>query len=357
MIGKHIAALRVQKGVTQEQLATALGVSAPAVSKWESGRSCPDIQLLRPLARFFGVTIDSLMDFEGDLTGAQADDLICRLKQCFKDEGFAAGLAYAAKLNQAYPDNKPLQYRLAGALQMCAIYAPDDEAVKASHHFQEKLLRSAAETKDAALLNQSRFLLAINLMAGDDLTESRELLESLSELGTEASQAAKLIPTLLLREGYFDKAEKAAQQLLLCCVSDAIHSLITLTGTAAKQGNIKKAHLYASAQESLIEKNGLMPLCGATFSQTLLIYAKAAGDNEALLRSVRLFSDWLLAEKDAIQIESDLFDLVELKRGVDAAQRGAMLRVYVKELKEDEAYAPLYENAEFERIMAALMAQ
>ena len=40
-LGGNIAALRRAKGLTQEQLASLLGVSAPAVSKWETGPSSP----------------------------------------------------------------------------------------------------------------------------------------------------------------------------------------------------------------------------------------------------------------------------------------------------------------------------
>ena len=56
----QIAALRKEAGMTQEQLATRLGVSFQAVSKWENGLSCPDIMLLPQLADLFSVTIDSL---------------------------------------------------------------------------------------------------------------------------------------------------------------------------------------------------------------------------------------------------------------------------------------------------------
>ena len=45
-IGSNIAALRKEKGITQEELANALGVSAQAVSKWENNSSCPDVSLL-----------------------------------------------------------------------------------------------------------------------------------------------------------------------------------------------------------------------------------------------------------------------------------------------------------------------
>lgn len=50
-IGKKIYELRKQNGMTREQLAKAVGVSTPAVSKWETGTSMPDILLLAPIAR------------------------------------------------------------------------------------------------------------------------------------------------------------------------------------------------------------------------------------------------------------------------------------------------------------------
>ena len=60
-IGETIAALRRQRGITQEALAGAVGVSAAAVSKWENDLSCPDITLLPQLARLFDVTTDELL--------------------------------------------------------------------------------------------------------------------------------------------------------------------------------------------------------------------------------------------------------------------------------------------------------
>lgn len=60
-LGKRIAALRKEKGLTQEQLAEKVGVSAQAVSKWENDVSCPDITLLPLLADLLGVTVDELL--------------------------------------------------------------------------------------------------------------------------------------------------------------------------------------------------------------------------------------------------------------------------------------------------------
>ena len=59
---------RRECGLTQEQVAERLGVSTPAVNKWENGTTCPDISLLAPLARLLRTDINTLLCFQEDLT-------------------------------------------------------------------------------------------------------------------------------------------------------------------------------------------------------------------------------------------------------------------------------------------------
>ena len=65
--------LRKQKGLTQEELATALFVSRTAISKWESGRGYPNIDSLKAIAKFFCITVDELLSGEQVLTIAQEE--------------------------------------------------------------------------------------------------------------------------------------------------------------------------------------------------------------------------------------------------------------------------------------------
>lgn len=65
--------LRKHKSLTQEELAELLFVSRTAVSKWESGRGYPNIDSLKAIARFFGVTIDELLSSDELLTIAEKD--------------------------------------------------------------------------------------------------------------------------------------------------------------------------------------------------------------------------------------------------------------------------------------------
>lgn len=58
---RRIKNLRKSRGITQEQLAGYLEVSPQAVSRWETGASCPDISLLPQIAGLFGITVDELL--------------------------------------------------------------------------------------------------------------------------------------------------------------------------------------------------------------------------------------------------------------------------------------------------------
>ena len=63
-LGKRIVQNRKRLGLTQDQLAEKLGVTAQAVSKWENDQSCPDITMLPRLAEIFGITTDALLGRE-----------------------------------------------------------------------------------------------------------------------------------------------------------------------------------------------------------------------------------------------------------------------------------------------------
>ena len=67
--------LRKQKEFTQEELAQALFVSRTAISKWESGRGYPNIDSLKAIAKFFGITIDELLSGDELLTIAKEDSV------------------------------------------------------------------------------------------------------------------------------------------------------------------------------------------------------------------------------------------------------------------------------------------
>ena len=67
--------LRKGRSLTQEELAEELFVSRTAVSKWESGRGYPNIDSLKAVSQFFGVTIDELICSEEMLSVAETEKM------------------------------------------------------------------------------------------------------------------------------------------------------------------------------------------------------------------------------------------------------------------------------------------
>ena len=60
-IGNKIKQLRMKMGLTQEQLATRLGISAQSVSKWENNSAVPDLDRLIKMSRLFEISLDELV--------------------------------------------------------------------------------------------------------------------------------------------------------------------------------------------------------------------------------------------------------------------------------------------------------
>lgn len=63
-IGDNLKQLRLQKGLTQEQLADVFGVSAQAISRWENNTSYPDITLLPGLSIFYNTSVDAIVGMD-----------------------------------------------------------------------------------------------------------------------------------------------------------------------------------------------------------------------------------------------------------------------------------------------------
>lgn len=61
MFSDNLILLRSLKGLTQEQIAEVIGISRQSYAKWEQGETLPDIDKCDRLAKFYGITIDSLL--------------------------------------------------------------------------------------------------------------------------------------------------------------------------------------------------------------------------------------------------------------------------------------------------------
>ena len=119
-IGTKIRELRRKEKRTQEALADALGVTSQAVSRWESGGSYPDMEIIPSIAHYFGISIDELFGYDNERTKA-IDALVSMINDMnFKNNGVDINIdeciALARNAMIEYPGNEKIMLCLASVL-------------------------------------------------------------------------------------------------------------------------------------------------------------------------------------------------------------------------------------------------
>ena len=103
-IGKVIRKYRKLRNMTQEEMAGRLGVTAPAVNKWENEVSYPDIMMLAPIARLLGISLDTLLAFHEELTMEEITGLVSEADRRLKEEPYGEALRWAKEKLEQYPN-------------------------------------------------------------------------------------------------------------------------------------------------------------------------------------------------------------------------------------------------------------
>ena len=119
-LGNNIRQLRRRDKKTQEALAEALGVTSQAVSRWESGGSYPDMNLIPSIANFFGVSIDELFGYTNERT-KRIDELVSKIFDMIRqnngvDINISECIAVARNALVEFPGNEKLMLALASVL-------------------------------------------------------------------------------------------------------------------------------------------------------------------------------------------------------------------------------------------------
>lgn len=148
-IGETIRKRRKELGMTQEEVARRLGVTAPAVNRWENGNAMPDITLLSPLARLLSCSLDELLSFEENLSGEQVAALTAEAVKKLEEEGYEAAFSWAKKKIETYPNCEPLTLSLSLQLDAGSVLQelPEEESRNSFLvHCYERLLKSGEES-------------------------------------------------------------------------------------------------------------------------------------------------------------------------------------------------------------------
>ncbi|MBR6558606.1 MAG: helix-turn-helix transcriptional regulator [Clostridia bacterium] len=192
-IGQNIRKLRKEHGMTQEELAARLNISAQAVSKWEMETCSPDISQIVPLSTLFGVSADVLFGISSDSMEKEIEETrrYCDALETSNEDALETWM----KLYERYPHNNTIRFKIAETHEYCASAYDDEDFTqhnKKAVEFYEKVLDDSTDNDLRSqtieslhhiynTLGDSENALRIANMGGDWGTLKAEMLSKLNE--------------------------------------------------------------------------------------------------------------------------------------------------------------------------------
>lgn len=242
-IGETIFNLRKDKKLTQEQLASMVGVSAGAVSKWENGNSVPDITLLAPLARTLDTSIDDLLSFQSQLSDKDVIEIKQELINIFLHEGYAAGEAKSLQYINEYTNSIHLKYEVANLIYMYLMLAvkPSEEFIKSKKMYSLALLKQVVKSRETKYTSRALFAIAHIHMEMEDYEECEKALK---ELPMYPVDPAVLYGNLYMKQDKTDEVIKLCSGKLMNYMTHSCTMLSMLAKISKKKQNYDKAIFY-----------------------------------------------------------------------------------------------------------------
>lgn len=349
-IGSTIARLRRERGLTQEQLAAAVGVSSAAVSKWESAGAYPDITLISPIARFLGTSADALLGFVPDLSPDQVMDITRRCAAAFEGAQAAEGLRMCRDYLREYPNSHFLKFRL-GSLLPAYLPRFEADADRGEIYALAKELLEDARKSPEGRVSQAAALVLAGLLTAEDPDRAEALLK---ELPRQEVSPDMMLASIYLRKGDLPAAKKSCAQLLYEKMNDANLCLMNLYTIAKQEEDLDRALEVLHIQRALLAAAGLeqahLPNHLLTLAECHVLRAEEDSALDVLEELARFLPQW----KNLPQAlrESVLFrdgDFVSAVYSPDYVKKNlaAVLRL-------DPAFAPLCSHPRFAAVQSAL---
>lgn len=246
-VGELIKKYRKDKNLTQEEVAKRLGVTAPAVNKWEKGNSLPDITLLSPLARLLDISTDTLLSHENGLSDVEANRLVEEANERLKTEPYDDVFEWMKRCLTEYPNSHFLALWMARIFdsqrQMLGI--PNGEKYDAAIlDCYERVLESNNEgLKSAAAEALYYFYMNKKLYE-----KAEQYLDYFSKENPERKRKQAIICS---QTGRVDEAHKMLEELLYAGYQSLSMTFHDIYHLALKENNLGQAHMLVEKMQAL----------------------------------------------------------------------------------------------------------
>lgn len=353
LLAKKIQSLRKEKNLTQREVADKLGVSEQAVSKWETGGSCPDINILVPLARLLGTDVNTLLAFQSEPSPEEMARLSKEIQETGRREGLDAAYEMVQRLMREYPGCDQLTFLLANALHaLLSVQSATLEETARYGEEIERLYRGLLDCSDETLRGQVNRMLFYWYARKEQTDRMEEILRNIPE----DDRAYHEMGALLYRtKGEYDKAREHLERGLMLHVAQVQGLISQLQVIALKEEDIAEALSLAETNSALVRRMGLWEY--GAYSCFLEPYT-VSKNVEGLVRTFRGMME--AAEKPWRHADSQLFRHLEKVKDTKNAEEQAkkMTRRLQSDLMEvlerEESLAFLRESEEGQALLAEM---
>lgn len=352
-LGSRITALRKEKGMTQEQLAAALGVSAPAVSKWETDTSCPDIALLCPLARALGTNVDTLLQFEEQPSQKQIEEWMNGILEKASSQKGDQAEEMLEEILHRYPSSAAVKYQAAmvlTAMEMWRFAEPEEKRER--WKAQKKLLLCQIHEEGELPYSQLAVIqLASFALAENELEKAEQLLNELpKELSQYPVDPTIMWTILYQKRGETQKAREMLQKRLYKQIYNAQNCLMQLMNpelTPDTGEALKLCEIYRQV-DSIFQLGG--NFCEGIFAEIYMRAGEAEKSLDCILKMVK-------AACSPVQMPNPLlFSAMqkERKEADQPAMSKELRRTLLIGLQNEEQYAAFREDRRFKEAVELL---
>ncbi len=237
-IGAVIKQYRKECGLTQEEMANRLGVTASAVNKWENGATLPDVTMLSPIARLLGITVDTLLSFRETLTEEELRSKIEYLWGLLNGGNYPEAFAWAKNTAAEYPNCCNLLLWMAQALDAYFVVMPDHNSPEAEAFVADCYERALACEEESVRIAAAEAMFN-RAMRQEDLEPAESYLGYFSLENPERKRKQAL---LYGKRGLIDEACRAYEELLFAQCQNVRMVLQNLYTLAVQQGDKDWAH-------------------------------------------------------------------------------------------------------------------
>lgn len=275
-IGQIIRAYRKDRGLTQEEMARRLGVSAPAVNKWENGNSLPDISMLAPIARLLQVSLDELLGYREELTGEEIVAYVQELDRKLKSQSYPEAFSQAKKIMETYPNCLWLSWQFAVLLEAHLLMKDKTES-DARQEYESYIVacyKRVLECDDEKLRTGAADSLFNYYLRKQEYDKAEACLAYYSGQNPERKRKQGMIRS---KTGRTAEAYKTYEELLLSGYQMMSATFQSLYMLAREEGDHEKASYYAEKQSKLA---GLFEMGEYHETASLLEPAITRGDKE-----------------------------------------------------------------------------